>query len=69
MKIFFDYDDEEDKDLMEIQLSENEIKKLLSYEPLEKDVSNELLSENEESRTLNVYIRRIAYATKKREEP
>ncbi len=64
MRIIFDYDDDEDKDLMEIQLSEMEIKKLLEYEPLEKDVYNEIGSKS----TLNIYIRRMAYASKKRDE-
>lgn len=65
MKIYFDYDDEDGRDLMEIQLSEDEIKKLMSFEPIEKDVSNELISDDEESRPLNVYIRRIAYGKRK----
>lgn len=64
MRIFFDYDEDDDKDLMEIQLTEEEVKKLLSYEPIEKDISNELGSGTK----LNVYIRRVAYATKKRNE-
>lgn len=64
MRIFFDYDEDDDKDLMEIQLSEDEIKKLLSYEPIEKDVSNELVCGNE-ARILNVYIRRVAYGKRK----
>lgn len=65
MRIIFDYDDDDDKDLMEIQLTEDEIKSLLSYEPIEKDVDNELGSKTK----LNVYIRRIVYATKKRHKP
>lgn len=64
MRIYFDYDDDDDKDLMEIQLTEEEIKSLLSYEPLEKDIDNELGSGTK----LNVYIRRLAYAFKKRVE-
>jgi len=64
MRINFDYDEDDDKDLMEIQLSEEEIKKLLSYEPIEKDISNELGSGSK----LNVYVRRVAYASKKRVE-
>lgn len=64
MRIIFDYDDEDDKDLIEIQLTEQEIKSLLEYQPLEKDTYNEIGSKS----TLNIFIRRMSHAVKKRDQ-
>jgi len=38
MRIYFDYDEEEDSDLVDIQLTEMEIKRLLSFELIEKKI-------------------------------
>lgn len=61
MRIIFDVDDSEDRQYLEIQLSENEIKALHDYEPVEKEVYNELGSKS----MLNVYIRRLHHAIEK----
>lgn len=59
MRIIFEEDDQEDKQYVEIQLLESEIKELLSYEPIEKEVYNELGSKS----MLNIYIRRTHHAS------
>jgi len=62
MRIYFDYDEEEDSDLVDIQLTEMEIKRLLSFELIEKNLGDPL----DTDRNMNICIRRSNYASKKR---
>ena len=62
MRIIIEPDDEDGVDYIEIQLSEKEIQSLLDYDPIEKEIGDALGS----GRNINIYIRRILYASEKR---